>query len=205
MTLLEDSIDAMILQTSIDNSDGDFSVKLNLQRLISNLKDKLSITFGRKKDTQASVIKACYDYLEENGYDAYPVLLDILNNQRAVNANSDMSELAELSDALDKGTDNVVEMSEDDLVLKFAQQARQFSNMDVTQKKQVKEELTRNFGPDVAKSYVSALEMKAPEVQVPKKTIGIFAILGVLYFGYKLIKSLTYRPSKIDESGHNII
>lgn len=56
-------------------SHNDFSFRSWVEKVRSLFKPR------EKKAAQQEVLLGCYEYLEENGYDAYPVMLDILNRQ----------------------------------------------------------------------------------------------------------------------------
>lgn len=67
-----------------------FSACPNLSKLSSeydfsfkNWVEKVKSIFSsrEKKAAQQEVLLGCYEYLEDNGYDAYPVMLDILNRK----------------------------------------------------------------------------------------------------------------------------
>ena len=56
-------------------SHSDFSFRSWVEKV------KSLFTPREKKAAQQEVLLGCYEYLEDNGYDAYPVMLDILNRQ----------------------------------------------------------------------------------------------------------------------------
>ncbi len=56
-------------------SHNDFSFRSWVEKVKSLFKPR------EKKAAQQEVLLGCYEYLEDNGYDAYPVMLDILNRQ----------------------------------------------------------------------------------------------------------------------------
>lgn len=73
-----------------NNNQKNFSSCPNLSSLTSHNdfsfrswveKVKSLFTPREKKAAQQEVLLGCYEYLEDNGYDAYPVMLDILNRQ----------------------------------------------------------------------------------------------------------------------------
>ena len=56
-------------------SEHDFSFRDWVERV------KSIFSLKEKKAAQQEVLLGCYEYLEDNGYDAYPVMLDILNRK----------------------------------------------------------------------------------------------------------------------------
>lgn len=185
MSLLEDSVNELLNNPSTES--GDFSVKINLQQLVQKIKDlfRRSPKNITKRDAQESVLRACYEYLEDSGLDAGPTLISILNSQIAQHRDDgDMSEI--ISEYLEPTKISEIEA----LTKSFMDSSKTFSLLSPAEKHLFKNIMDKEFGKKVSKSYIDALMVKSPEGSISKSTIGLFAVLGILYLGKKTLQDI---------------
>lgn len=132
------------------------------------VKNKIMRMFGKrpKDDFAKDVLKGCYEYLEESGYDAYPVMVDVLNRRSA-----DFSEKVE-------------EVCKEDLELDlkdFKRSAIMYSKLTDDQKKILSDYLKGMLGEEAATEYLwSVTKYNAVNVPPTKRRLGIFKVLSAI-------------------------
>jgi len=148
------------------------------------IKNKIMNAIGsRKKDDYAKdVLKGCYEYLEESGYDAYPVMLDILNKNSV-----DFSEKVELAVKSDLSLD----------LADFKKSAMMYKSLDLDQKKILSDYLSGIIGSEVANEYLWDMS-KYNDTCVPptKKKLGIFKVLSVIAIVLSALSVMFIRPKQ---------
>lgn len=171
----------------------DFSVMSSLTRLFGRIK---SLFTGKSKDESSkAVLQGCYEYLEENGYDAYPIMLDIINDRTA----SDFSEtlLGEVMAAMSPEEDTD-EVTLTDLQM-FRKCANIYSTLTLEQKDILRGYLGSQCGPKPATEYLWDLSRYSEVgVQPTKGRMRAFKALALFVTALSALKVLFTTTSKAE-------
>lgn len=159
-SLLIDTIDEMCARPC------DFSI-------LTAIKEKLAMLFGGKSRSESAkaLLQGCYEYLDENGYDAYPLMVQLVT-----------AESKEFSEGLTTNTLNPTqtEITISDLQL-FKKCAELYSLTSPEQKEILKGYLESECGVTPANEYLYDLA-KWSETGVPptKRRLKVFKTLTVI-------------------------
>lgn len=152
-SLLVDTINEMCVRPC------DFSI-------LSVIKDKLAMLFGGKSrsDSAKALLQGCYEYLDENGYDAYPLMVQLIT--------AESKEFSEVPAP--------TEVTISDLQM-FKRCAELYSTISPEQKQILKGYLESECGTTPANEYLFDLA-KWSETGVPptKRRLKVFKTLTVI-------------------------
>lgn len=175
MSLLEEAV----LGCSVPR---DFGIK----DVFANLKS--IFTSKKSPEIPASVIQGCYEFLEENGFEAYPIMLDILNRKIAENPVSKDEEVIfrQFSDESNLVTDEEVES--------FIKVANKYATLNQEDKERVLKALEGSCGTTLSKEFPRSVD-KYLANSLTRNDILYLKILGVLALVITTFKWLFHREN----------
>lgn len=174
MSLLEEAV----LGCSVPR---DFGIK----DVFANL--KAFFTSKKSPEIPASVIQGCYEFLEENGFEAYPIMLDILNRKIAENPINKDEEI--IPRQFSDGADLVTE----DEIQSFIKVANKYSSLSEEDKKRVNDSLENSCG-SLAKEFPRSVD-KYLANSLTRNDILYLKIMGVLALVLSTFKWLFHREN----------
>lgn len=174
MSLLEEAV----LGCSVPRDFGIKDVFANIKALFNSKKSP---------EIPASVIQGCYEFLEENGFEAYPIMLDILNRKIAENpVNKDEEVIPrQFSDEADLVTD--------DDINSFIKVANKYSSLSAEDKKKVDASLENSCG-SLAKEFPRSVD-KYLANSLTRSDILYLKIMGVLALVLSTFKWMFHREN----------
>ncbi len=154
------------------NNQKNFSSCPNLSSLTSHndfsfrswvKKVKSLFTPREKKAAQQEVLLGCYEYLEDNGYDAYPVMLDILNRQVE---NKNFSETSDYPISVEE-------------IEGFVDAVKKYKSLENGERAEVDKVLKEKFGEEGFPLFTDAVG-KISSKSISKGDLWFLKVMGIL-------------------------
>jgi len=156
--LLETTIN-MMSERGYDFNEGDFSLSSVLYNLKMKIMGWLPHTEQQKDEYSKNVLQACYEFLEENGEDAYPIMVNAIESASK--------------------SGNFSECDETDLQ-QFFKAAESYSKLSTLQKLYVKDKLIENYGSDISDEFLWSInKYNSKGVPPTKKRMNSFKLLAI--------------------------
>jgi len=170
--LLETTINFMS-QKGYDFNEGDFSLKDVLYKLKMKLMSIMPMSESKKDEYAKNVLKACYEFLEENGEDAYPIMVNAIESSSKT-GNFSEQEIPETSMTL------------------FFECADSYSKLTTLQKLYVKDCLSQKYGSEVTDEFLYSINKYqssgVPPTKRKLKVFNVIAIISAVFVAIKMIK-----------------
>lgn len=155
----------------------DFGIKDWLKSIwgIFNTRKVSDEEFGK------GVLKGCYEYLEETGYDGQQILVDALEQH---------SNQTSFSEQLP------IDLDQSD-ILKYRAAALMYSGLTESQKQELTTILSDNYGTKLTKNYTNDLTVTNQQATLPKpKRTWIYILTSIVTVSIALMRKLFTRPPK---------
>ena len=155
----------------------DFSVKDWLKSIWNLFRNRKvsNEEFGK------GVLKGCYEYLEETGYDGQQILVDALEQHSKQKSFSEQVPVE-------------IDPSE---ILKYRAASLMYSGLTEAQKQELTTILSSDYGEKLTNNYINDLDVTNQQATLPKpKRTWIYILTSIVTVSIALMRKLFTRPPK---------
>ena len=148
----------------------------------TRFRDHLVSLFKKKSRSEEEfgkdLLKGCYEYLEENGYDPYPILMDAMKKNYE---KSDFSEQVSTAESSDLTPD----------LSTFKDCARAYATLTSAQKDALRADLQSEVGKEASDEYIWSMDrFDSTGVPPTKRRLAIFKVLKVIAVAFGILLAL---------------